>query len=175
MNFNALARAIVTPNFSTNYLSEIAWTILRVVAGLFTIHNGLDKLGNIEGFAIAYAHYIGGDWTILFSYCAAFTELLAGLLVALGLFTRYASFALLFTMSIAMYHHIKLAGFSVTSIELAGIYAAAYLFLTVNGAGLFSIDALIHGWLTSKNESTLISVDAVLNKSLLEHSLKQSN
>jgi len=168
MNFNALALTIFRPNFSTNYISQIAWTILRVVAGLFMIHNGLDKLGNIQGFAIAYVQYIGLPFPIFFSYCAAFTELLAGPLVALGLFTRPASFGLLFTMSVAMYHHIKLAGLSVTSIELAGLYAAAYLFLTVNGGGLFSIDALIHGWLSAKSneavEPVSTSKEVALNK-----------
>ncbi|MDJ0728038.1 MAG: DoxX family protein [Prochloraceae cyanobacterium] len=151
MNLISIASAVLRPNFSTNYVSQIAWTIFRVVAGVFMIHNGLDKLGNIEGFAIAYVQYIGLPFPIFFSYCAAFTELLAGPLVALGLFTRPAAFGLLFTMSVAMYHHIKLAGLSVTSIELAGLYASCYLFLAVNGPGLFSIDAIIHGWLSSKS------------------------
>ncbi len=151
MNLISIASAVLRPNFSTNYVSQIAWTIFRVVAGVFMIHNGLDKLGNIEGFAIAYVQYIGLPFPIFFSYCAAFTELLAGPLVALGLFTRPAAFGLLFTMSVAMYHHIKLAGLSVTSIELAGLYASCYLFLAVNGPGLFSVDSLIYGWLSSKS------------------------
>ncbi len=168
MNLISIATAILRPNFSTNYVSQIAWTIFRVVAGVFMIHNGLDKLGNIEGFAIAYVQYIGLPFPIFFSYCAAFTELLAGPLVALGLFTRPAAFGLLFTMSVAMYHHIKLAGLSVTSIELAGLYAACYLFLVANGPGLFSLDAIIHGWLSSKSSSMPESVgsqaEVALNK-----------
>ncbi len=160
MNLLSLATAILRPNFSTNYLSQIAWTIFRVVAGVFMIHNGLDKLGNIEGFAIAYVQYIGLPFPIFFSYCAAFTELLAGPLVALGLFTRPAAFGLLFTMSVAMYHHIKLAGLSVTSIELAGLYASCYLFLVANGPGLFSLDAILHGWLTSQSERAPETVES---------------
>jgi len=168
MNLISIATAILRPNFSTNYISQIAWTVFRLVAGLFMIHNGLDKLGNIQGFAIAYVEYIGLPFPIFFSYCAAFTELLAGPLVALGLFTRPAAFGLLFTMSVAMYHHIKLAGLSVTSIELAGLYASCYLFFVVNGPGLFSLDAVIHGWLSYKSSSMQESVgseaEVALNK-----------
>lgn len=39
--------------------SQLGWTVLRVVAGLFMIHNGLDKLADIEGFAAAYVEVIG--------------------------------------------------------------------------------------------------------------------
>ena len=160
MNILSVATAIFRPNFSTNYVSQIAWTVFRIVAGVFMIHNGLDKLGNIEGFAIAYVQYIGLPFPIFFSYCAAFTELIAGPLVALGLFTRPASFLLLFTMSVAMYHHIKLAGLSVTSIELAGLYASCYLFFVVNGPGLFSVDSLVYGWLSSKSNNMQDKVES---------------
>jgi putative oxidoreductase len=42
-----------------------------------------------------------------------------------------------------MYHHIKVAGFSIPYLELSAIYAACFLFFLVNGAGLFSVDALL--------------------------------
>ena len=46
-------------------------------------------------------------------------------------------------MCVAMYHHIKVAGLSLPYLELSAIYAACFLYLTVNGAGLFSFDALL--------------------------------
>ena len=51
-------------------------------------------------------------------------------------------------MCVAMYHHIKVAGLSLPYLELSAIYAAIFLFFTVNGAGLFSIDALITNWMS---------------------------
>ncbi len=171
MKILSIATAIVRPNFSTNYPSQIVWTVFRVIAGLFMIHNGLDKLGNIEGFAIAYVQYLGLPFPIFLSYCAAFTELIAGPLVALGLFTRPAALGLVFTMSVAMYHHITVGGLSVNAVELPGLYAAAYLFFLANGAGLFSLDSLIYGWLGSKSsdmqekiESSVAEKEVVLNK-----------
>ncbi len=50
-------------------------------------------------------------------------------------------------MCVAIYHHIKVAGFSLPYLELPAIYAAAFLFFTINGAGLFSTDAMIANWL----------------------------
>jgi putative oxidoreductase len=141
--FLSLGESAFRPNQSSNLPFQITWTILRIVAGTVMIHNGLDKLANIESFAQAYVAYLGLPFPITLSYMAAFTELVGAPLVALGLFTRPAALGLFFTMAVAMYHHIKVAGFSIPYLELSALYAAVFLFLTVNGAGQFSVDALI--------------------------------
>jgi putative oxidoreductase len=141
---------IFKPNINPNFASQTAWAIFRAVVGLMIIHNGFDKLGNIESFAEAYVSYIGLPFPIFFSYLAAYTELIGAPLVALGLLTRPAAFGLLSTMMVAMYHHILVAGFSIPYLELSAIYAACFLFFVVNGAGLFSTDALILNWLDNK-------------------------
>lgn len=138
---------ILKPNLKTNTQFQIAWTVLRVVVGVVMVHNGLDKLGNIESFAQAYVEYIGLPFPIFLSYVAAFTELIGAPLVAVGLLTRPAALGLLATMGVAMYHHILVAGFSIPYLELSAIYAACFLFFTINGAGSFSIDALAAQWL----------------------------
>ncbi|MEL4895517.1 DoxX family protein [Crocosphaera sp. Alani8] len=142
MNTSILS-LIFKPNVTPNIASQSALAIFRLVVGLMMIHNGLDKLGNIESFAEAYVSYIGLPFPIFFSYVAAFTELIGAPLVAIGLFTRPAALGLFSTMLVAMYHHILVAGLSVAYLELSAIYAACFLFILVNGAGLFSIDALI--------------------------------
>ena len=134
---------VFKPNLTPNIPSQTAWAIFRMVVGLMMIHNGLDKLGNIESFAEAYVSYIGLPFPIFFSYVAAFTELIGAPLVAIGLFTRPAALGLFSTMLVAMYHHILVAGFSVAYLELSAIYAVCFLFFLINGAGLFSTDALI--------------------------------
>lgn len=145
--------AVFRPSFSPNYLSQAAWTVLRVVAGIVMIHNGMDKLSNIESFAQAYVSVIGLPFPIFFSYLAAFTELIGAPLLALGLFARPAAAGLFSTMLVAMYHHVLVAGFSIPYLELSALYAACFLFFLVNGAGLFSVDALIAGWLTAATNS----------------------
>jgi putative oxidoreductase len=144
-----LATAVLRPNLTPNYWSQAAWTILRVVAGVVMIHNGLDKLGNIESFAQAYVEVIGLPFPIFFSYVAAYTELIGAPLLALGLFTRPAAAGLFSTMLVAMYHHVKVAGLSIPYLELSMLYAACFLFFLINGAGLFSVDALLGGWLNA--------------------------
>ncbi|MEL6223472.1 MAG: DoxX family protein [Cyanobacteria bacterium J06627_8] len=143
---NLFAR-LLRSNFSVNYPSQIGWTVLRVVAGIVMIHNGLDKLADIETFSKAYVEFLGLPFPIFFSYVAAFTELIGAPLLILGLFTRPAALGLFSTMLVAMYHHIKVAGLSIPYLELSALYAACFLFFTINGPGLFAADSWIASWI----------------------------
>jgi putative oxidoreductase len=143
MQIQSSITSLLKPSLEQDIKFHLVWTVLRVVIGIVMIHNGLDKLANIESFAHAYVEVIGLPFPIFFSYIAAYTELIGAPLVALGLLTRPAALGLLGTMLVAMYHHILVAGFSIPYLELSAIYAACFLFMTVNGAGLLSLDALI--------------------------------
>lgn len=148
-SLNSFVLRIFKPNYEANFGSQTAWAIMRAVVGLMMIHNGLDKLGNIESFAEAYVAYIGLPFPIFFSYVAAYTELIASPLLMIGFLTRPAALGLFATMCVAMYHHILAAGLSLPYLELSAIYASCFLFFLVNGAGLFSSDALIVNWFNS--------------------------
>lgn len=165
----SLGGLALQPNQSTNTAFQISWTILRVVAGVVMVHNGLDKLANIESFANAYVAYLGLPFPITLSYMAAYTELIGAPLVALGLFTRPAALGLFFTMTVAMYHHIKVAGFSIPYLELSAIYAATFLFFVINGGGRFSIDALlanlVNGMRTNQTNGKRASLEDVFQQS----------
>jgi putative oxidoreductase len=163
--FNKYLSLILRPNLNPSLGSQTAWAILRLVVGIMMIHNGIDKLSNIESFAQAYVAYIGLPFPIFFSYVAAFTELLGAPLVAIGLFTRPAALALFSTMLVAMYHHILVAGLSIPYLELSAIYAVCFLFFCINGAGLFSTDALIVNWLDSSSLSQKAKQVMLLEKS----------
>lgn len=151
---NAIATTVLRSNFSANYLSQIAWTVLRVIAGVVMIHNGLDKLSNIESFAQAYVQVIGLPFPIFFSYVAAYTELIGAPLLALGLLTRPAALGLFGTMMVAMYHHVLVAGLSIPYLELSALYSGVFLFYLVNGAGLFSVDSLLAGLIDASSSNT---------------------
>ena len=142
----SLITSVFNPNAKTNWTSQTTLAIVRAVVGIMMIHNGLDKLANIESFAEAYVAYLGLPFPIFLSYVAAYTELIGAPLVIIGLFTRPAAFGLFCTMCVAMYHHVKVAGLSLPYLELSAIYAAIFLYFSANGAGLFSTDALLaHG------------------------------
>lgn len=166
MSANPLITSVFRPNVTANFWQQTSWAILRAVVGIMMIHNGLDKLANIESFAEAYVAYMGLPFPIFLSYVAAFTELIGAPLLILGLFTRPAALGLFSTMCVAMYHHILVAGLSIPYLELSAIYAACFLFFTINGAGLFSSDALI----TNLLDKSALSIQAkrimLLEKSL---------
>lgn len=123
--------------------TQVGWAALRVVVGVMMIHNGLDKLADIEGFAAAYVEVIGLPFPIFFAYCAAFSELIGAPLLALGLLTRMAGLTLFGTMAVAMYHHILVAGFSIAYLELSAVYAACFAFFAINGGGRYALDSLL--------------------------------
>lgn len=171
--------AVLRSNFTPNYWSQGTWAVLRVVVGLFMIHNGIDKLSDVESFAEAYVEVIGLPFPIFFSYVAGLTELVAAPLVAIGLLTRPAALLNFATMAVADYHHILVAGFSVPYLELATIYAAAFLFFAVNGGGLFSLDTFLENWLrdrltvTEREEEEKDSVDElVVSKQINQSEVK---
>lgn len=170
MHTKSLFQSLLKPNVQPNFWNQTTWAILRVVVGIMMIHNGLDKLSNIESFAEAYVAYIGLPFPIFLSYVAAYTELIGAPLVAIGLFTRPAALGLFSTMLVAMYHHISVAGLSIAYLELSAIYASCFLFFLVNGAGLFSTDALIVNWL-DKNALSMQAKRIML----LEKSYEASN
>ncbi|MBU6230148.1 MAG: DoxX family protein [Cyanobacteria bacterium REEB459] len=156
MDLTRAAAKLFQPNINANLWSQVTLAIARVVIGVMMVHNGQDKLADIENFAHAYVEYLGLPFPIFLSYVAAFTELIGAPLVAIGLFTRPAALGLLGTMTVAMYHHISVAGLSLPYLELSAIYAACFLYFTVNGAGLFSTDALI----ANRLDSTILSLKA---------------
>ena len=165
MSLNSLITKVFRPNTSPDFWQQTSWAILRTVVGIMMIHNGTDKLANIESFAEAYVAYIGLPFPIFLSYVAAFTELIGAPLLILGLFTRPAALGLFFTMCVAMYHHVSVAGLSIPYLELSAIYAACFLFFTINGAGLFSSDALITNMLDKSALSTQAKRVMLLEKS----------
>ena len=165
MTANSLITKIFRPNVSPDFWQQTSWAILRAVIGIVMIHNGTDKLANIESFAEAYVAYIGLPFPVFFSYVAALTELVGAPLLILGLFTRPAALGLFATMCVAMYHHVLVAGLSIPYLELSAIYAASFLFFTINGAGLFSTDALITNWLDKSALSTKAKRIMLLEKS----------
>lgn len=153
MQLTANAAKLFKPNVSANTWSQVTLTILRVTLGVMMVHNGLDKLADIENFARAYVEYLGLPFPIFLSYIAAYTELIGAPLLAIGLFSRFASLGLFGTMCVAMYHHISVAGLSLPYLELSAIYAASFFYFLVNGAGLYSFDALIANALDSASFS----------------------
>lgn len=69
------------------------------------------------------------------------SEVFGAILLALGLFTRWASFSLFFTMAVAFF--IVDASEPFDEKELAFMYGIIYLFFTFTGGGKYSLDHLL--------------------------------
>ncbi|MEM6252556.1 MAG: DoxX family protein [Cyanobacteria bacterium P01_D01_bin.156] len=140
---SSLPQKLFAPGKSDSSLFQIVWLIVRLAAGGLMIHNGLDKLADIQGFADNVVSYIGLPYPVFFTYCAAYVEVISAGLIILGFLTRPNALALLATMGVAIFFHIKGNGLKVTPLETASLYGALYLFLLANGPGQWSLDALI--------------------------------
>ena len=150
---NLLTRQLFQPKTDENLWFQILWLVIRISAGGLMIHNGLDKLADIQGFADNVVSYIGLPYPVFFTYCAAYVEIIGAILLILGLLTRLNAALLLFTMLVAIFFHIKGNGLAVTPLETATLYASLYFFFLVNGAGKFAVDAWLWHQLTPKSDS----------------------
>jgi len=118
-------------------LGPVTFDLLRIAAALLMIPHGAQKLFGV----------LGKDAVPLFSQYgfAGVVEFFAGILIALGLFTRPAS-ALLCLVMIAAYV-VGHAGRDFWPIlnkgELSMLYAFIFAFFAANGAGRWSLDALL--------------------------------
>jgi putative oxidoreductase len=149
----SISRLVLSSDSAPVSLTQGSLLILRVVIGTVMVHHGFDKLADIPDFAESYVAAIGLPFPIFFAYCAAITEVVASPLLALGFFSRPAALGLLSTMLVANYHHIVTSGFSIPTLELSLLYAAAFAFFAVYGGGKYSIDTLI-----AKSLDKLLSV-----------------
>ena len=142
-NEASLPQRLLAPSSSDSSLFQLVWLIARLVAGGLMIHNGIDKLGNVEGFATNVVSFIGLPFPVFFTYCAAYVEIISAGLLMVGFLTRANALALLGTMAVAIFFHLKGDGLKIAPLETASLYAAAYLFFLVNGPGTLSLDAIL--------------------------------
>ena len=166
MAITKILTTVFKTEVTSNSINQAAWLAFRAIVGVMIVHNGFDKISDIQGFSTAYVEVIGLPFPIFFSYLAALTELVASPLLVLGLFTRPAALGLLSTMVVAIYHHILVAGLSIPYLELSAVYASCFLFFTVNGPGRFSIDQLISNTLDKRSVLEKENKEKMLEKSL---------
>ncbi|WP_257455461.1 DoxX family protein [Archangium lipolyticum] len=119
----------------------VGWTAVRVVFGLtLALLHGLPKVtGGVDQFARGVAA-LGFPYPTFFAWCAALAELVGGLLVAVGLFTRPAAAFATFTMVVALYRH-RADPFA--RMELALLYFAVMFAALLIGAGPLSLDSKV--------------------------------
>ena len=134
-------------------LGDVGLLILRVSVGLYIAAHGWGKLhpapgawGPPEGF-VGMTGGMGFTPPVLFAWLATLTEFAGGLLLALGLLTRWACVALIFNMGVAAFVAHADAPWVGTgegpAKEQAMLYMFPFIAFLFMGAGRFSVDALL--------------------------------
>ena len=124
---------------NTTTLSGYLLAALRVITGLMFLAHGTAKLIQWpyvemfkDGVPVASLFGIGG-----------ILEIVGGILIVLGLFTRPVAFVLAGMMAVAYFMFHAPASFYpiINGGELAILYCFIFLYLAANGAGPLSLDA----------------------------------
>ena len=117
------------------YASTI-YAIVRIVFGFLFLVHGLQKLfGMFDGTVVPLGSLLG---------VAAMVELVGGILIIIGLFTRLAAFIASGEMAAAYFiAHLPQAFWPVQNGgESAVLFCFAFLYIAVRGAGSLSADGL---------------------------------
>jgi putative oxidoreductase len=117
-------------------LAPACFVLLRIVAGvLFACHGAQKLFGVLGGHVVPYLSQAGAAGVI---------ELVAGVLIAIGLFTRYAAFLASGEMAVAYFQVHAPGGFwpVVNHGELAAIYCFLFLYIAARGPGTAAADGL---------------------------------
>jgi putative oxidoreductase len=119
-----------------NYRPEI-FALLRIVAGLLFLEHGLSKF---LGIPVPFPVHPLPPLLI----AAAAIELVGGLLITIGLFTRLAAFIASGEMAVAYFMgHFPKSPWPVANMgEAAILFCFVFLYLASAGPGAWSVDAM---------------------------------
>lgn len=121
------------------FLAQVAVAVLRVVAGAsIAMAHGWLKMPVSQPFIDGVAK-LGFPAPEVFAWLAALSELIGGVLVAVGLATRPSALFITVTMGVAAF--MQHGGAAFEKRELPILYGAIFLFFTIVGAGRLSFDA----------------------------------
>ena len=113
------------------------YALMRIMVGAVFLWHGTQKL---FGFPPLPA---GVEMPGFITWVAGPIELFGGILIMLGLFTRWAAFICSGQMAVAywMAHGTKALLPQMNGGELAAIYCFVFLYIASRGAGIWSVDA----------------------------------
>ncbi|NNF37863.1 MAG: DoxX family protein [Gemmatimonadetes bacterium] len=135
---------LIHPGPVTERTASFGLLALRIHLGLtMAIAAGFGKVAEFPAapWFVEQVAEIGFPAAAAFAFVAAWGEVLGGLLLAAGLFTRWAAAQLCIQMGVAafLYHGV----FPVVDLHIAHVLFWAFGCLTLVGAGRYSVDALI--------------------------------
>ncbi|MDR3647280.1 MAG: DoxX family protein [Candidatus Babeliales bacterium] len=124
----------------------VALTILRVSIGAITAILGIPKMGGLEVWQNLGTMFMGPlgihFLPVLWGFLGFASQFFGGIALTLGFGTRFASFALVIMMVIAVLWHLKRGdSFTVYSFPLSLIFV--YLTFMIIGSGPYSLESYL--------------------------------
>ncbi len=119
---------------------DLALLLLRLTfGGLMILGHGWGKFDKLlAGAPYEFGDPIGLGPTVSL-FLAVFAEVLCAFFIVIGLFTRYATIPLIFTMLVAIFF-VNL-GAPLANVEKAILYLVPFAVLLLTGPGWYSVDA----------------------------------
>lgn len=128
--------------------------MIRLVFGYFWLETGIAKVHNLDGFTQRFVGW-GIPHPAFNAALSAWTELLGGLLLMLGLCTRLVSIPMIINMLVALAlvvsGHLMSLDDYVEADEV--LYITIFFWLLMAGPGKISLDALIARWLRIRTQA----------------------
>jgi putative oxidoreductase len=128
-------------------LHRAAWLgplVVRVVFGYFWLETGIAKVHNLDGFTQRFVGW-GIPFPAFSAGLSAWTELVGGLLIMLGLFTRLVCVPMLINMAVAVTLVVSANLMSLDDYVEADeiVYSLIFFWLLISGPGKASLDTLL--------------------------------
>lgn len=132
-------KALYTTKYSSASLN-IALLVLRLGLGILIIKHGYDKLSNFESIRDKFINFLGMGSTVSLAL-TIFAEFFCGILLTLGLFTRFACIPLIINMAVAFFvaHNADLFGKG----EASALFLTGFVAILFAGPGKASVDGMI--------------------------------
>ena len=119
------------------FFNTRSYALMRIVVGFLFLCHGAQKL---FGFPMP----MRGGTPAFITYIAGPIELVGGTLIMIGLFTRWSAFLCSGEMAVAYWlvHGTKALFPIQNGGELAAFYCFVFLFISTQGGGIWSLDAI---------------------------------
>ena len=136
-------------NASAGTSQDTAKLLLRVALGVLILLHGISKIKGGPGFIVDVVTKAGLPSAL--AYLVYIGEVIAPVLLIVGLFTRIAALIVAVNMlfAIGLVHMGQLMSISKTGgweLELQGIYLATAVAIALMGAGRFSVGGVAGRW-----------------------------
>jgi putative oxidoreductase len=153
------ATPLIIPQLGPVYVALLPWAeaFLRVVVGLILVPHGLRTTFGMFAWTgaqslnlTAFAHELdsGGYHPGKFwGRAIVLTQLVAGPMLAVGLFTRLAALPIVVFLLVSNYERWRVGGFfwNKMGLEFTLLWTAGALYFLVYGGGVISVDHLLIG------------------------------